>query len=329
HEHRALLHSLLPKEAIQKLQAEFHWENHDGAQQGMVGSGTPAEMILSFTQDILLGRLPDLPKVMAMRHALQQSLDVYQPLQADLTQRMAETENMDVEVRDALMLQLVGRRAEAEAEEEWDQMSVPAESGCYASTDVNVHTLLTVSEEEVQAAGSHNLPVVKDPVGPVEGQEVQAADRHILPVCIRDQASSCLQPRPVLTNNACTACHPSRRGHRCLQTMAMALIHAAALPHGGSVPLHPLPVPGAFPGAQMPLVGVGILKHWCGTPGACQQVMADSDNYSKHSNYKQCRPVKVLLAGALQPANHGIIVTLNKRQQLPEASSSEPCQLLR
>ncbi|GFH08656.1 PDEase domain-containing protein, partial [Haematococcus lacustris] len=98
----------------------------------MVGSGTPAEMILSFTQDILLGRLPDLPKVMAVRHTLQQSLDVYQPLQADLTQRMAETENMDGEVRDALMLQLVGRRAEAEAEEEWDQMSVPAESGCYA-----------------------------------------------------------------------------------------------------------------------------------------------------------------------------------------------------
>ncbi|KAL6762810.1 hypothetical protein V8C86DRAFT_550365 [Haematococcus lacustris] len=148
HEHRALLHSLLPKEAIQKLQAEFHWENHDGAQQGMVGSGTPAEMILSFTQDILLGRLPDLPKVMAVRHALQQSLDVYQPLQADLTQRMAETENMDGEVRDALMLQLVGRRAEAEVEEEGDQMSVLAESGCYASAEWNVHTLLTVSEEE-------------------------------------------------------------------------------------------------------------------------------------------------------------------------------------
>ncbi|KAJ9520995.1 hypothetical protein QJQ45_022698, partial [Haematococcus lacustris] len=292
HEHRALLHSLLPKEAIQKLQAEFHWENHDGAQQGMVGSGTPAEMILSFTQDILLGRLPDLPKVMAVRHALQQSLDVYQPLQADLTQRMAETENMDGEVRDALMLQLVGRRAEAEAEEEGDQMSVLAESGCYASAEWNVHTLLTVSEEEnlpatlaaplsltrastqqpqapelqplppakptkpstailaaasppateqagvtasftssaaaavsgplrpigcrrtaagpptqreVQAAGSHNLPVVSDSVDPVGGQEVQAADSHVLRVCSRHQASPCLQPSPVLTSNGAEA----------------------------------------------------------------------------------------------------------------------------
>ncbi|KAJ9521275.1 hypothetical protein QJQ45_022997, partial [Haematococcus lacustris] len=347
HEHRALLHSLLPKEAIQKLQAEFHWENHDGARQGMVGSGgcewlcaakhwpvhihrplccfrqasqpavkvevtnvrTPAEMILSFTQDILLGRLPDLPKVMAVRHTLQQSLDVYQPLQADLTQRMAETENMDGEVRDALMLQLVGRRAEAEAEEEWDQMSVPAESGCYASehrhtaapshhiatagpaasslccccaclvagADVNVHTLLTVSEEEslpatlapasppatkqagvtasftssaaatareplrpigcrrtaagsptqreVQAAGSHNLPVVKDPVDPVEGQEVQAADSHVLPVCSRDQTSPCLQPSPVLTNKGTEA----------------AVESAAAAAAAASVSLHRLP----------------------------------------------------------------------------------------
>ncbi|GFH28553.1 calcium/calmodulin-dependent 3',5'-cyclic nucleotide phosphodiesterase 1B [Haematococcus lacustris] len=108
YENRALLHSLLPRAAIEKMQAEFKWAHADDEQSqvAMVESGTPAEMILSVMDDILLGRPPALPKVMAVRHTLQQSLDVYKPLQADLTQRMAETGNMDGEVRDALMLQL-------------------------------------------------------------------------------------------------------------------------------------------------------------------------------------------------------------------------------
>ncbi|KAJ9520692.1 hypothetical protein QJQ45_007556 [Haematococcus lacustris] len=140
HEHKALLHSLLPKAAIAKMQADCQWAAADSYQSQlcMVGSGTPAEMILGILEDILQGRPPALHRVMAVRHALQQSLDVYKPLQADLSQRMAHTPNMDVsgkghkgrraspplplyvysgEVKDALMLQLVGRTAAAETVE--------------------------------------------------------------------------------------------------------------------------------------------------------------------------------------------------------------------
>ncbi|KAJ9520545.1 hypothetical protein QJQ45_007397 [Haematococcus lacustris] len=118
HEHRALLHSLLPAKAIQRLQANYHWATKSvtGTMTVLLEAGTPAEMILSVMEDILLGRPPALPKVMAVRHTLQQSLDVYQPLQADLTQRMAETGNMDSEVREALMVQLMGRQVRDEPE---------------------------------------------------------------------------------------------------------------------------------------------------------------------------------------------------------------------
>ncbi|KAL6762827.1 hypothetical protein V8C86DRAFT_3130553 [Haematococcus lacustris] len=122
HEHRALLHSLLPAKAIQRLQANYHWATKSvtGTMTALLEAGTPAEMILSVMEDILLGRPPALPKVMAVRHTLQQSLDVYQPLQADLTQRMAETGNMDSEVREALMVQLMGRQVRDEPD--FDQL---------------------------------------------------------------------------------------------------------------------------------------------------------------------------------------------------------------
>ncbi|KAJ9521889.1 hypothetical protein QJQ45_024759, partial [Haematococcus lacustris] len=78
HEHKALLRSLLPEEAIQKMQANFDWAasvNHENKPQAMLESGTPAEMILGIMEDIVVGRPPALPKVMAVRHTLQQSLD--------------------------------------------------------------------------------------------------------------------------------------------------------------------------------------------------------------------------------------------------------------
>ncbi|KAJ9530362.1 hypothetical protein QJQ45_000735 [Haematococcus lacustris] len=112
HEHRALLHSLLPAKAIQRLQANLRWATDSG--DCMVESGTPAEMMLGIVEDMLLGNEPPLPKIMAVRSTLQQSLDVYKPLEADLTQRMADTENMDSEVREALMVQLMGRQTKVE-----------------------------------------------------------------------------------------------------------------------------------------------------------------------------------------------------------------------
>ncbi|GFH32795.1 calcium/calmodulin-dependent 3',5'-cyclic nucleotide phosphodiesterase 1B, partial [Haematococcus lacustris] len=98
HEHKALLRSLLPEEAIQKMQANFDWAastSHENKPQTMLESGTPAEMILGIMEDIVVGRPPALPKVMAVRHTLQQSLDVYKPLQADLSTRIAQTDNID------------------------------------------------------------------------------------------------------------------------------------------------------------------------------------------------------------------------------------------
>ncbi|GFH12376.1 calcium/calmodulin-dependent 3',5'-cyclic nucleotide phosphodiesterase 1B [Haematococcus lacustris] len=129
HEHRALLRSLLPEEAIQKLQANFDWAADamdENKPQAMLESGTPAEMILSIMGDIVVGRAPALPKVMAVRHTLQQSLDVYQPLQADLSTRIAQTENIDSEVHEALMVQLMGRKAKAEPEEGEDTFNTEA-----------------------------------------------------------------------------------------------------------------------------------------------------------------------------------------------------------
>ncbi|KAL6762819.1 hypothetical protein V8C86DRAFT_550956 [Haematococcus lacustris] len=216
YEHRALLHSLLPRAAIEKMQAEFKWAsvNDEQSQVAMVESGTPAEMILSVMDDILLGRPPVLPKVMAVRHTLQQSLDVYKPLQADLTQRMADADNMDGEVRDALMLQLVGRRAEAEVEEEGGRIPLLFESGCYASPDASVHTVITVHGEErlpaARAAASPSVEAVSEPLvlsacsstaaGPVEEHEVQADASHNLPAVI-DPAPPCLvQPGPQLAS---------------------------------------------------------------------------------------------------------------------------------
>ncbi|GFH21958.1 phosphodiesterase [Haematococcus lacustris] len=165
YEHRALLHSLLPRAAIKKMQAEFEWTSVDAAvsQVAMVESGTPAEMILSIMEDILLGRPPALRKVMAVRHTLQQSLDVYQPLQADLTQRMVHTGAMDGEVRDALMLQLVGRRAQIEAkeEEEGDQLPERAVSSCCASVVARNHIVLHLDKDDAHPQGSAaGIPLV-------------------------------------------------------------------------------------------------------------------------------------------------------------------------
>ncbi|GFH13337.1 calcium/calmodulin-dependent 3',5'-cyclic nucleotide phosphodiesterase 1B [Haematococcus lacustris] len=144
HEHKALLHSLLPKAAIAKMQADCQWAAADSYQSQlcMVGSGTPAEMILGIMEDILQGRPPALHKVMAVRHALQQSLDVYKPLQADLSQRMAHTPNMDGEVKDALMLQLVGRTAAAETVEGEGEEEKEGSMGCKAKDSCGPPSLL-------------------------------------------------------------------------------------------------------------------------------------------------------------------------------------------
>ncbi|GFH11102.1 PDEase domain-containing protein, partial [Haematococcus lacustris] len=96
HEHRALLRSLLPEEAIQKLQANFDWAADamdENKPQAMLESGTPAEMILSIMGDIVVGRAPALPKS---------------------------------EVHEALMVQLMGRKAKAEPEEGEDTFNTEA-----------------------------------------------------------------------------------------------------------------------------------------------------------------------------------------------------------
>ncbi|KAL6752278.1 hypothetical protein V8C86DRAFT_1814194 [Haematococcus lacustris] len=142
------------------MQADCQWAAADSYQSQlcMVGSGTPAEMILGILEDILQGRPPALHKVMAVRHALQQSLDVYKPLQADLSQRMAHTPNMDGEVKDALMLQLVGRTAAAETvegegeEEKEGSMGCEAKDSCGPPCDVTAsaglpHTVILIPED--------------------------------------------------------------------------------------------------------------------------------------------------------------------------------------
>ncbi|KAJ9531289.1 hypothetical protein QJQ45_006719 [Haematococcus lacustris] len=95
-----LLSRLLPKATILRMQAEIDWDADATAideQLGMMASGTPAEQMLVVIEDVLMGRPPALPTVMAVRSALQQSLDVYKPLQEDLSQRMANTGNLDVD----------------------------------------------------------------------------------------------------------------------------------------------------------------------------------------------------------------------------------------
>ncbi|KAJ9505875.1 hypothetical protein QJQ45_010053 [Haematococcus lacustris] len=172
HQHKALLHSLLPRAAIAKLHADYRWATsalEDGA-QAMVESGkrcgchcsagtlqqsstrhaagwalpgpavpspaaepvrhvasllqallpslsngTPAELMMDILEAVLQSQPPALPKILAVRSCLQQSLDVYKPLQADLTQRMAQASHLDGEVREALMVQLLGRQDLGEA----------------------------------------------------------------------------------------------------------------------------------------------------------------------------------------------------------------------
>ncbi|KAJ9526981.1 hypothetical protein QJQ45_025308 [Haematococcus lacustris] len=119
HEHKTLLHSLLPKEAIKQLHARFDWSadvDDDSVAQAMVDSGgwsevhvthcasitmhgaagTPAEVILGIMEDNLMGRVPALPKVMLVKTTLQQSLDVYKPLRSALSERMRQNVDMDV-----------------------------------------------------------------------------------------------------------------------------------------------------------------------------------------------------------------------------------------
>ncbi|GFH28735.1 calcium/calmodulin-dependent 3',5'-cyclic nucleotide phosphodiesterase 1B, partial [Haematococcus lacustris] len=147
HEHRALLHSLLPAKAIQRLQANFDWTSQSKAgKEPFWESGTPAELILGIMEDIVMGQMPALHKVITVRSTLQQSLDVYKPLEADLTQRMADTENMDSEVREALMVQLMGRQAKTEPEQSHGNM--PDCSG-WKST-------LHSSQENIQLSPTHS-----------------------------------------------------------------------------------------------------------------------------------------------------------------------------
>ncbi|GFH23290.1 calcium/calmodulin-dependent 3',5'-cyclic nucleotide phosphodiesterase 1B, partial [Haematococcus lacustris] len=115
HEHKTLLHSLLPKEAIRQLHARFDWSadvDDDSVAQAMVDSGTPAEVILGIMEDNLMGRVPALPKVMLVKTTLQQSLDVYKPLRSALSERMRQNVDMDSEVHDAIMLEVMGRTPE-------------------------------------------------------------------------------------------------------------------------------------------------------------------------------------------------------------------------
>ncbi|KAL6765019.1 hypothetical protein V8C86DRAFT_1223041 [Haematococcus lacustris] len=112
HENMALLHSLLPKSTINKLHANFQWTS--GASAMLLESGTPAELMLQVVEDILSDKPPDLAKVMMVRSALQQSLDIYKPLADDLSVRLAQVKYVDSEVREALMAQLMGRRPKSE-----------------------------------------------------------------------------------------------------------------------------------------------------------------------------------------------------------------------
>ncbi|GFH24218.1 phosphodiesterase [Haematococcus lacustris] len=94
HENMALLHSLLPKSTINKLHANFQWTS--GASAMLLESGTPAELMLQVVEDILSDKPPDLAKVMMVRSALQQSLDIYKPLADDLSVRLAQVKYVDV-----------------------------------------------------------------------------------------------------------------------------------------------------------------------------------------------------------------------------------------
>ncbi|GFH21001.1 3'5'-cyclic nucleotide phosphodiesterase [Haematococcus lacustris] len=92
--------------------------------------------MMDILEAVLQSQPPALPKILAVRSCLQQSLDVYKPLQADLTQRMAQASHLDGEVREALMVQLLGRQdlgssspgpACAAAKQEVDILCAPAQ----------------------------------------------------------------------------------------------------------------------------------------------------------------------------------------------------------
>ncbi|KAL6755521.1 hypothetical protein V8C86DRAFT_217136 [Haematococcus lacustris] len=159
HEHKALLRSLLPEEAIQKMQANFDWAasaNHGNKPQAMLESGTPAEMILGIMEDIVVGRPPALPKVMAVRHTLQQSLDVYKPLQADLSTRIAQTDNIDSEVHEALMVQLMGRKAKVEPDGDTQAFS---EEGDATARPIKLHGNIRTSSGRHSRTAVHRAPL--------------------------------------------------------------------------------------------------------------------------------------------------------------------------